>query len=280
MLSYPWPEGQNPFSPGGSPSIGRRMKTMLADTYAYQRLPRDKLIDESLRQIKENNQDHVFPWEVPPMINVAYNMAYGDQRCKIVEGFPNLRHDGGSCPVPGSGGADGELTGSIFFTDRPTYMPSDWSGFSTATGSIYTPSDNGTEPTVTLSTFGPNMTTSWFFGTNSSTFVTTTRSGTVTVVGPSITGTAGPSLSSQILSSSLPPSTAQQNTSSTSTSSSSTSKSMTTVSWTLTVNPPPSTTASSQSTSSSSQSTSSSSLTSPSSTPTPTPPEMSATCRQ
>ncbi|KAJ0124773.1 hypothetical protein J7T55_006114 [Diaporthe amygdali] len=173
MLSYPWPEKKNPFASKDGPSVGRRVKTMLADTYAYQRLPRDRLIGESMQNIIKNNPNHQFPWEVPAKVNVAYNMAYGDQKCKIVDGFPNLKRDGASCPVPGSGGADGESTGTIFYTDEPTYMPSDWSGFSSATGSIYTPSDyNATEPTATLTPFPPNTTTSWVITANSSTFMT------------------------------------------------------------------------------------------------------------
>jgi hypothetical protein len=171
MLSYPWPAGQNPFSLGGDVSVGRRMKTMLADTYAYQRLPRDKLIAQSLENIKRGNQDHEFPYEVPARVNVAYNMAYGPQKCKEVEGFPNLKRDGDSCPTPGSGGADGESTGSIFYTGEPTYMSSGWSGFSTATGAILSSADNITAPTVVPSTSTLNMTTP---GT-SSTFTTTTR---------------------------------------------------------------------------------------------------------
>ncbi|POS79147.1 hypothetical protein DHEL01_v202472 [Diaporthe helianthi] len=219
MLSYPWPENQNPFAATleGGGSVGRRMKTMLADTYAYQRLPRDKLVAQALEQIQKRGKEE-FPWEVPARVNVAYNMAYGHQKCKKVEGFPNLKRDADSCPVPGSGGADGEATGSIFYTGNPIYMPTDWTGFSTATGSIVSPTQPTADPSTFMTSTTPSSdTTSSSIGLPSSSLSSsTTTSKSLSTV--SWTLTLNPSTSSDSSTSS----TSESTTSSSSTSSSST----------------------------------------------------------
>ncbi|KAL1880651.1 hypothetical protein Daus18300_001262 [Diaporthe australafricana] len=83
LLSYPWPQGQNPFDPDlEGPTIGSRMKTMLANIYAYQRLGHDDIVNQALKNVG------TFPWEVPDWVPVVYNNVFGDQRCKSVEGFP------------------------------------------------------------------------------------------------------------------------------------------------------------------------------------------------
>lgn len=112
--------------------------------YAYQRLPRDELVNQALERIRETYKDRNFPYEVPAKVNVAYNMAYGDQKCKSVDNFPTgirarnfFAEYAESCPIPDSpgsgGGGDGMTTGSVFYTDAPTYMPDTWKGFSRPT---------------------------------------------------------------------------------------------------------------------------------------------------
>lgn len=166
MLAYEWPEGQNPFdSDRETPTVGRRMKTMLADVYAYQRLPRHRIVNEALRYIHRKHPGRGFPSRVPPKVPVAYNMAYGDQKCKAVDDFPTgirgrqrdiFAEYGETCAVPDApgsgGGGDGMTTGTFFATDQPTYMPATWTGFSSATGSLWMPTDPGFE--VTCATTG------------------------------------------------------------------------------------------------------------------------------
>lgn len=137
---------------------------MLSDWYGYQRLPHSEITNQALKQIDE------FPWPVPNYVPVIYNQVFGPQRCKTVAGFPNPPPGVGyPCPNQvgsgnggggGSGGggtvgpgddSTGKLTpsgpvaylgmrklnsyilGTVFYSNDPTYLPSDWSGFSTAT---------------------------------------------------------------------------------------------------------------------------------------------------
>ncbi|KAJ0109318.1 hypothetical protein J7T55_009650 [Diaporthe amygdali] len=165
LLSYPWPKDENPFDPERRhPSIGFRMKTMLANVYAYQRLDHSEIVDEALGNIP------AFPWDIPSYVPVIYNNVFGDQRCKDVDGFPNPphgvgvacpgqddsgsdgddggdddsgdeagSHDGsGDGPGNGSGGGEsvgpgGDSTDTVFFTSAPTWLSSGWSSFSTVT---------------------------------------------------------------------------------------------------------------------------------------------------
>lgn len=158
FLAYPWPAGKNPFDPNinGAPSVGRRVKLML-QKYAYQRLPRSEIAAQAM--VRRNAKGlTTLPWDIPPTVPVAYNMAFGDQKCKIVPlqpgpglfpiGFKARKNifeqygEEDSCAIPdtsGSGGnGDGMTTGTVFVTNSPTYMPSDWTGFSTPTGSGWT----------------------------------------------------------------------------------------------------------------------------------------------
>lgn len=82
-MSYPWPQGKNPFDPDlEGLTVGFRMKMMLANVYAYQRLGHDDIVNQALKNVE------TFPWEVPDWVPVIYNNVFGDQRCKSVEGFP------------------------------------------------------------------------------------------------------------------------------------------------------------------------------------------------
>lgn len=211
MLSYPWPTGQNPFDKNvKEPTVGRRMKVMLADVYAYQRLPRDRLENQAIRFIQRNNPTHSFPYPMPAKVNVAYNMAYGDQKCKAVDNFPDgikarnfFAQYAESCAIPDTpgsgGGGDGMTTGSVFYTDGPTYMSDTWTGFSTANGSVDTPIDTGFDvPCVTTgcppssisSGTIANMTTAFSTPT-----LTTTKS---TSFAPRITATNSNTTSSSV----------------------------------------------------------------------------------
>lgn len=200
MLAYPWPAGQNPFDKNvNGPTIGRRMKILLADVYAYQRVPRDRLANQAIRYIQKNKPDHNFPYPIPAKVNVAYNMAYGDQKCKAVDSFPVgikardfFAQYSEYCAIPDTpgsgGGGDGMTTGTVFYTDEPTYMPETWTGFSTANGSVELPTDTGfIVPCVTtgcpLSTTNgtaANMTTAYSTITNSSTELPSTSTTVVT----------------------------------------------------------------------------------------------------
>lgn len=72
---------------------------ILTKLYAYQRLDHNEIINQALKGIDE------FPWEVPDYVPVIYNGIFGDQRCKIVNGFPNPPPGQGvPCPVQGAGG--------------------------------------------------------------------------------------------------------------------------------------------------------------------------------
>lgn len=59
------------------------MKTVLGKLYSYQRLDHNKIINQALKKMDE------FPWQVPEYVPVIYNGVFGEQRCKIVDGFPN-----------------------------------------------------------------------------------------------------------------------------------------------------------------------------------------------
>lgn len=75
------------------------MKAMLSHVYAYQRIDRLCIWNQCLLKHR------TFPWQPPEYVPVVYNGVFGDQRCKIVDGFPNP--PGGqpfSCPEQGSGG--------------------------------------------------------------------------------------------------------------------------------------------------------------------------------
>lgn len=123
-------------------------------TRSTERLPREQIIGQALR----NLNGMAFPYAVPAEVNVAYNMAFGEQRCKAVPGFPYLkeREDGGSCAAaPAS-----ETTGTAFFSDEPTYVPSTWSGFEIPTGSTQEPDETftlATSPTSSTLTSSPSL---------------------------------------------------------------------------------------------------------------------------
>lgn len=62
MLAYPWPAGQNPFDASlDTPTVGRRMKPLLADVYAYQRLPRDRIVNQALRFLHRTHPGRNLP---------------------------------------------------------------------------------------------------------------------------------------------------------------------------------------------------------------------------
>lgn len=111
------------------------MKTILADTYAYQRLPHDEIINQALENLKDDDGRQIpFPYAVPAYVPVIYNNVFGDQKCKAVAGFPagiEARQNGGSCPASPDASSPGDSTGTIFFSTQPTYVSSGWSGFST-----------------------------------------------------------------------------------------------------------------------------------------------------
>lgn len=75
------------------------MKAMLSRIYAYQRLDHNEIINQALKKMDE------FPWKVPEYVPVIYNGVFGEQRCKIVDGFPNPPEGQPyPCPEQGSGG--------------------------------------------------------------------------------------------------------------------------------------------------------------------------------
>lgn len=170
LLSYPWPStAENPFAfvgaPPGGGSVGRRMKTMLADTYAYQRLPRGEIANRAMGTLQSFRPPRAFPWAIPDRVDVIYNMAFGDQRCKNVPGFPNVKRDD-TCPLSGDeGGTPTAASTASYVTDEPTYESKSWTGFSTATGSsstaseIHTSSASGDSGSETVTpTFTPTFT--------------------------------------------------------------------------------------------------------------------------
>lgn len=145
MLSYPWPSNQeNPFDWGGPSrdgTVGERIKAMLCNTYAYQRLPTSEIANKALKTLQAFPIPREFPWAIPDKVAVIYNMAFGPQKCKDVEGFPNAKRDGLSCPLVVAPGESSSATSSAtYVADPPTqYMTSTWTGFETATGSESTP---------------------------------------------------------------------------------------------------------------------------------------------
>lgn len=146
MLSYPWPSPkESPFYFGAPPrdgSVGDRVKTMLCNTYAYQRLPHSEIANKALAILQAFPIPRAFPWAIPDKVAVIYNMAFGPQKCKDVEGFPNVKRDGLSCPLaPGESSSSSSASSTAYLTDAPTqYLPSTWTGFETATGDLSTPS--------------------------------------------------------------------------------------------------------------------------------------------
>lgn len=143
LLSYPWPStAENPFTfvgaPPGGGSVGRRMKTMLADIYAYQRLPRNEIANQAMKTLQSFKPPRPFPWTIPDRVDVIYNMAFGNQKCKNVAGFPNVKRD--TCSLSGDGGTTTSASTASYVTNEPTYESKAWTGFSTATGSASTPS--------------------------------------------------------------------------------------------------------------------------------------------
>lgn len=146
MTSYPWPsEKENPFSfTGSGGSVSTRVKAMICNTYAYQRLPASELVNKALATLQQFPVPRKFPWAIPAKVDVIYNMVFGPQKCKDVEGFPNVKRDGLSCPLaPGSGQDSGDGSGDSssvsYVTDTPTYLPTTGTDFSTATGKESTP---------------------------------------------------------------------------------------------------------------------------------------------
>lgn len=143
MLSYPWPsEKESPFYFGGPPrdgTVGERIKTMICNTYAYQRLPTSEIANKALAILRAFPVPRDFPWAIPDKVAVIYNMAFGPQKCKDIEGFPSAKRDGLSCPLgPGEGGSSPSSV--TYVADPPTqYLSSDWTGFPTASGSASTP---------------------------------------------------------------------------------------------------------------------------------------------
>lgn len=138
MTSYPWPsEKENPFSfTGSGGSVATRVKAMICNTYAYQRLPASEIVNKALATLQQFPVPRKFPWSIPDKVDVIYNMAFGPQKCKDVEGFPNVKRDGVSCSLaPGSS----DPSSVSYVTDTPTYLPTSWTSFSTATGSESTP---------------------------------------------------------------------------------------------------------------------------------------------
>lgn len=73
--------------------------------YAYQRLPHKEIVNKALK--KKNIKE--FPWPyIPNYVPVIYNYIYGDQRCKVVKGFPQPPPGAGvPCPQAGSGSGGG-----------------------------------------------------------------------------------------------------------------------------------------------------------------------------
>lgn len=138
MTSYPWPsDKENPFNFAGSGgSVASRVKAMICNTYAYQRLPASEIVNKALNMLQKFPVPRQFPWAIPEKVDVIYNMAFGPQKCKDVEGFPNVKRDGLSCPLAPGGGSQ---SSGPYVTDTPTYLPTTWTGFTSATGSESTP---------------------------------------------------------------------------------------------------------------------------------------------
>lgn len=141
MTSYPWPSPEeNPFSfivPGAT--VGTRIKTLLCNTYAYQRLPASELANKAPATLQAFPKPRSFPWAIPDTVAVIYNMAFGAQKCKDVAGFPNVKRDGLACPLAPEGGS-GSGSSVVYVSDAPSgYLPSTWTGFKTATGVVSTP---------------------------------------------------------------------------------------------------------------------------------------------
>ncbi|KAJ4421908.1 hypothetical protein N0V82_003405 [Gnomoniopsis sp. IMI 355080] len=205
MESYPWPsDKENPFSfTGSGGSVASRIKAMICNTYAYQRLPASEIVNKALDMLQKFPVPRKFPWAIPDKVDVIYNMAFGPQKCKDVEGFPNVKRDGLSCPLPLGGSSPSSAS---YVTDTPTYLASTWSGFSSATGSESTPdgvfitaSFTMTETTVLPTTTVPSTTewdTTWV--TASTTVGGTTTTYTVPSSSPTTTSspTSSPSSTS------------------------------------------------------------------------------------
>lgn len=170
MFSYPWgSDDVNPFAFAnrhGGGTVGSRAKDMIAGYYAYQRLPQEKLVNQALKTLQKFKPPREFPWAIPDHADVIYNsklstqslsvhlvihvsyasyanhsttVAFGSQKCKAVEGFPNVKRDA-VCPASPNGGGSGTSSSVSYVTSSPTYEPSGWTGFATATGNSTTDS--------------------------------------------------------------------------------------------------------------------------------------------
>lgn len=192
MESYPWPsEKENPFSFIGAGSVALRAKAMICNAYAYQRLPASEIVNKALDMLQKFPVPRRFPWAIPDKVDVIYNMAFGPQKCKDVEGFPNVKRDGLSCPLPPGGGTPSSVS---YVTESPTYLPTTWTGFSTATGSESTPDGvfitatfTETEITVLPTTTVPSSTTTDWETTYVTASTTVITGSTTSYVEPSPT---------------------------------------------------------------------------------------------
>ncbi|KAK3938970.1 peptidase S8/S53 domain-containing protein [Diplogelasinospora grovesii] len=191
LLTYPWPPEDNPFNlnDGYPASIGSRMKTLLF-SWSYQRIP-----DEYLTwQAQQRLGNDPFPYVVSSPVNVVYNYAHGEQRCRNVPGYPiNIKRDrlADSCPVAPFPGMTSTATESYSWPDEATTSASDGSGTATATAT--TNSTTSSLPTV-AATATTNSTTTTTTTTDSTTTTTTTDSTTTTTTTttslPTVTSTA------------------------------------------------------------------------------------------
>lgn len=184
MFSYPWGSSdENPFAfarSGGS--VGMRAKDMIAGYYAYQRLPQSEITNQALKTLRSFEPPRGFPWAVPDKVDVIYNMAFGSQKCRVVEGFPNVKARDGVCLMPGGSSSTSSDVSVSYETASPTYESDTWTGFVTATGnsttdSILTQLETGSGSTATASSSSVSMVTASFtlvLGTTTTTLPTTT----------------------------------------------------------------------------------------------------------
>lgn len=191
MLMYPWGDPtSNPVKFNSRDgSVGTRMKTMLCNTYAYQRLPKSEIINQALKTLQAFPKPRTFPWAVPDKVSVIYNMIFGAQKCKDVAGFPNVKRDGDVCPLP-PGGPD---TSSVsYVSNAPTqFTDVTYTGYNTWPYSISTPpgvfitaSFTLTETFMTTTTVTPSLSSGGVVTVTSVVEATTTL---ITLIASSVT---------------------------------------------------------------------------------------------